>query len=52
MRRVTARLAPGGIVLLHDGNLPAERLVTTVRLLLARLREQNYTVVRLDQLME
>lgn len=52
VRRVTARLAPGGIVLLHDGNLPAERLVTTVRLLLARLREQNYTVVRLDQLME
>jgi len=52
VRRVIARLAPGAIILLHDGNIPVERLVPTVRLLLARLREQNYRVVRLDQLME
>lgn len=50
--RVTNRLTPGAIVLLHDGNIPAERLVRTVKLLLARLREQNYRVVRLDKLME
>ena len=52
VKRVTDRLAPGAIVLLHDGNIPAERLVLTVKLLLAKLREQNYTVVRLDKLME
>jgi peptidoglycan/xylan/chitin deacetylase (PgdA/CDA1 family) len=52
VRRITQRLAPGAIILLHDGNIPSERLVPTVKLLLAKLREQNYTVVRLDKLME
>lgn len=52
VQRVTARLQPGAIILLHDGNIPADRLVLTVKLLLAKLREQNYTVVRLDKLME
>jgi peptidoglycan/xylan/chitin deacetylase (PgdA/CDA1 family) len=52
VQRVTARLTPGAIILLHDGNIPADRLVLTVKLLLAKLREQNYTVVRLDKLME
>ena len=52
VQRVTERLAPGAIILLHDGNIPVERLLPTVKLLLARLREQNYTVVRLDKLME
>jgi peptidoglycan-N-acetylglucosamine deacetylase len=51
VQRITARLRPGAIILLHDGNIPADRLVLTVRLLLAKLREQNYTVVRLDRLM-
>ena len=50
VQRIINQLKPGAIVLLHDGNIPAERLVLTVRLLLARLREQNYTVVRLDKL--
>lgn len=52
VQRVTERLTPGAIILLHDGNIPAERLLPTVKLLLAKLREQNYTVVRLDKLME
>jgi len=52
VRRVASRLRPGAIVLLHDGGIPAERLVLTVKLLLAKLREQNYTVVRLDKLLE
>jgi peptidoglycan-N-acetylglucosamine deacetylase len=52
VQRVAARLTPGAIILLHDGNIPAERLVLTVKLLLAKLREQNYSVVRLDRLME
>jgi len=52
VQRVMARVAPGAIILLHDGNIPAERLVLTVKELLARLREQQYAVVRLDKLME
>jgi peptidoglycan/xylan/chitin deacetylase (PgdA/CDA1 family) len=52
VQRIVRRLKPGAIILLHDGNIPAERLVLTVKLLLARLREQNYTIVRLDRLME
>jgi len=51
VQRVSARLEPGAIILLHDGNIPAERLVLTVKLLLAKLREQNYLVVRLDKLL-
>jgi len=52
VQRITERLTPGAIILLHDGNIPSERLLPTVKLLLARLREQNYTVVRLDKLLE
>jgi peptidoglycan/xylan/chitin deacetylase (PgdA/CDA1 family) len=52
VQRVTERLAPGAIILLHDGNIPSERLLPTVKQLLAKLREQNYTVVRLDKLLE
>ena len=51
VQRVVARLTPGAIILLHDGNIPAERLVLTVKSLLAKLREQGYEVVRLDKLM-
>jgi peptidoglycan-N-acetylglucosamine deacetylase len=52
VRRIANRLQPGDIILLHDGNLPAERLVLTVKLLLAKLRERGYRVVPLDQLLE
>jgi len=51
VRRIMRRLKPGAIILLHDGNIPAERLVATVKLLLAKLREQGYEVVRLDRML-
>lgn len=50
--RITRRLEPGAIILLHDGNMPVERLVVTVKLLLAKLRERNYEVVRLDRMLK
>ena len=50
VRRIERGLSPGAIILLHDGNIPAERLVLTVRLLITKLREHGYEVVRLDRL--
>jgi peptidoglycan/xylan/chitin deacetylase (PgdA/CDA1 family) len=50
--QIARRLEPGAIILLHDGNIPAERLVTTVKMLLANLRELDYEVVRLDELLK
>lgn len=50
--RVEHRLKPGGIILLHDGNIPAARLLPTVKLLLATLREGGYDVVRLDKMLK
>jgi peptidoglycan/xylan/chitin deacetylase (PgdA/CDA1 family) len=49
--RIERRLEPGAIILLHDGNIPAERLIVTVKMLLDRLRTLGYDVVRLDQLL-
>lgn len=49
--RIIRKLEPGAIILLHDGNIPTERLVVTVRLLLANLRERGYEVVRLDRML-
>jgi peptidoglycan/xylan/chitin deacetylase (PgdA/CDA1 family) len=49
--RICRRVEPGAIILLHDGNIPADRLVTTVKTLLDRLRALDYEVVRLDQLL-
>jgi peptidoglycan/xylan/chitin deacetylase (PgdA/CDA1 family) len=49
--RIERRLKPGAIILLHDGNIPAERLVMTVKLLLDRLRALGYDVVRLDRML-
>jgi len=37
---------------LHDGNIPADRLVMTVKLLLSNLKQNGYEVVRLDKLLE
>ncbi|MCO5051370.1 MAG: polysaccharide deacetylase family protein [Verrucomicrobiae bacterium] len=51
VRRVVRRLKPGAIILLHDGGIPADQLVATVKLLLAKLREQGYEVVRLDRML-
>src|SRR5262249_43108927 len=49
--RICQRIEPGAIILLHDGNIPAERLLTTVKTLLDRLRALDYEVVRLDHLL-
>lgn len=49
--RICRRIEPGAIILLHDGNIPADRLVTTVKTLLDRLRALDYEIVRLDQLL-
>ena len=49
--RIERRLAPGAIILLHDGNIPAERLVQTVKMLLDRLRALGYEVARLDEML-
>ena len=51
VKRIVRQLKPGAIILLHDGNIPAERLVVTVKLLLAKLQERGYEVVRLDQML-
>lgn len=51
VRRIERRLKPGSIILLHDAGIPAERLVVTVKLLLAKLREHGYEVVRLDRML-
>jgi peptidoglycan/xylan/chitin deacetylase (PgdA/CDA1 family) len=51
VKRIVRQLKPGAIILLHDGNIPAERLVVTVKLLLAKLQERGYEVVRLDRML-
>jgi peptidoglycan/xylan/chitin deacetylase (PgdA/CDA1 family) len=51
VHRIARKLKPGAIILLHDGNIPAERLVATVKLLLGRLRLLGYEVVRLDRIL-
>lgn len=52
VQRILRGARPGAIILLHDGNIPPERLLTTVKLLLARLREQGYQFARLDHLLK
>jgi peptidoglycan/xylan/chitin deacetylase (PgdA/CDA1 family) len=50
--RIARGLRPGAIILLHDGNIPAEKLVTTVKSLLDTLRALGYEIVRLDELLK
>jgi len=50
--RIVRGLRPGAIILLHDGNIPTERLLTTVKTLLDTLATLGYEVVRLDKLLE
>lgn len=52
VRRILRRVRPGGIILLHDGNIPVARVLATVKLLLAGLRARGYEVVRLDELLK
>lgn len=51
VKRIVRAVEPGAIVLLHDGNIPAERLVVTVGQLLAELRANGYRVARLDRVL-
>jgi peptidoglycan-N-acetylglucosamine deacetylase len=55
-RRIVARimrgLRPGAIILLHDGNIPAEKLLATVKSSLDSLRQVGYEIVRLDELLK
>ena len=50
VRRILRGVKPGAIILLHDGNIPADRLLATVKPLLAKLRERGYECVRLDSI--
>ena len=52
VERVRRNLWPGSIILLHDGNIPAEKLLVTVKSLLDTLRGLGYQVVRLDELLK
>jgi len=52
LARIRAGLAPGAIILLHDGNIPAGKLLATVKSLLDTLHELGYEVVRLDELLK
>jgi peptidoglycan/xylan/chitin deacetylase (PgdA/CDA1 family) len=49
--RIKHGLRPGAIILLHDGNIPPERLLITVKTLLDTLRALGYEVVRLDRIL-
>lgn len=46
--RIVKRISPGGIVLLHDTSLQS---INVLERLLVTLREKNYTVVSLEQLL-
>jgi peptidoglycan/xylan/chitin deacetylase (PgdA/CDA1 family) len=48
--RILRRVQPGGIILLHDGGVPAERLVTLVERLIDQLHARGYQCLRLDEL--
>jgi peptidoglycan-N-acetylglucosamine deacetylase len=50
--RVLRGLRPGAIILLHDGNIPVEKLEATVKSLLDTLRQKDYEIVRLDELLK
>ncbi len=50
--RIRLGLQPGAIILLHDGNIPAAKLLATVKSLLDTLRGLGYEVVRLDELLK
>jgi len=51
VKRVSGGIAPGGVILLHDGDIAADRLVATVRQLLVSLRARGYQVARLDRVL-
>ena len=48
--RLLRKLQPGAIFLLHDADVPRERLLTVVALLLDKLEAEGYQCLRLDEL--
>jgi peptidoglycan/xylan/chitin deacetylase (PgdA/CDA1 family) len=50
--RIRRGLRSGAVILLHDGKIPAEKLLATVKSLLDELRKLDYQVVRLDELLK
>jgi peptidoglycan/xylan/chitin deacetylase (PgdA/CDA1 family) len=48
--RLLRRLEPGAVFLLHDGGVPARRLLPAVDLLLDGLQASGYRCLRLDEL--
>jgi hypothetical protein len=50
--RVLRRVAPGGIVLLHDGGQDPERAARIAELILDGLGSMGLKPVRLDRLLE
>ena len=50
VQRLLSRLSPGAILLLHDGGVPADRLLTVATMLLDQLETLGYHCVRLDEL--
>jgi peptidoglycan/xylan/chitin deacetylase (PgdA/CDA1 family) len=50
--RIVRKLQPSAIILLHDGNIPAKRLLPTVKTLLDTLSALGYEVVRLDKMLQ
>jgi peptidoglycan/xylan/chitin deacetylase (PgdA/CDA1 family) len=50
--RITRRLRPGAIIVLHDGGVTNCVVVPAVELLLDELDRQGYRAERLDELME
>lgn len=51
VKRIVRGVGPGGVILLHDGNIAAGRLVSTVEQLLVELRARGYRVARLDRVL-
>ena len=51
VERIMRRVRPGAIILLHDGDIPPERLLVTVKTLLDRVQALRYEVLRLDELL-
>lgn len=52
VRRVLARVHPGALVLLHDGGLPAARVVAIASGILDGLAARGLTARRLDEVLE
>jgi len=50
LTRMLRRMHPGAIILMHDGGVPVERLLTLVEGLVDQLQVQGYRCLRLDEL--